>query len=566
LKLPFLNFSVRNPFSTEVRGSITNLPIRATAPADDLSDRAVNADPMGDWYLALPTKLPPKEIENILRMALAGNPWQAYQLVQRMRDSWPMFNKCCYELRSAVAHSQFVVHPYTEPGENPTDSAKAKADLVRRSLASFKPNRFAEEEGFQGLVFDLTDAVLNGVSIVELLWNENAVDPEGKREKNIRASAFVHPRHYLFRADGQVSVVQSNTAELLAFPRPILGTVATTQPQLNNPSKFMVAKFKSKSGTALGAGWMRPLAYQWAMIAYGHDFMMNFAQKYGNPFMDIPYQSGIPEPEVAKFERLAKRAANQGYCVHPNTGEIKITAAQAMGGENPIVQMKKMADENCQMLILGQNLTSTSPKQGGSRAQGDVHADIRNERIEGILRWVAGILTEQLVESLMLENYGEGFDERPAVEPDLTRPLDALEQAQFLQALSTCTVPLPLADTYKKMGISAPATGDQVLVSGKIGMLGDTETDIDANPAPPAPPTATGPDGKPLPNSPAALEKEAAQGRLSKARLRVVLANLPKEELIEISNLVTAAEKAPHHNGEATALKTRLEELTRWKP
>jgi len=538
----------------------------------DLPARAVNADPMGDWYLALPSKLPPKEIESILRMALAGNPWQSYQLTQRMRDSWPMFKKCEFELRSAISNSTFVVHPYTLPGEEPSDTAKEKAELVRRTIEGFKPDRFAEEGGFRDLVFDITDAILNGVSIVELIWDEDARDPQGNKEKRIKSAAFVHPRHYSWRADGTVGVASSETTNWLAFP-----SQRDPVQLLNNPSKFIVAKVKSKSGTPLGAGFMRPLALMWPMIVYGRDWMMNFAQKYGNPFMDIPYQAGIGEAEVAKFERIASRAANQGYCVHPNSGEVKITPAQTMGGGNAHVELAKMADEACQILMLGQTLTSNTPSSGGgSRAQGAVHENVRQERIEGLLKWVAGILTEQLVESLLIENYGNS-DERPTIAPDLTRPLDALEQAQFLTALSTCTVPLPVEDTYKKLGIIAPAAGDQVLISGKIGLLVDTETEIEANPQEP-PPVSYDENGLPMSNAdgsyPAppippvpAADKSAGGDNLTKAkfsgtRLRTILATLPENELAEVKKLTIAAKEAPHQNGELKALNEKLMKLS----
>ena len=552
---------------------VSPVPARPVPGSDDeLGARAVNADPQGDWFLALSSKIPPKEIDSILRMALAGNLWQAYQVVQRMRDSWPMFKKCEFELRSAISNSTFVVHPYALPGQEPSDSAKEKAELVRRCIDGFKPDRFAEEGGFRDLVFDITDAVLNGVAIVELIWDEGARDEQGNKEKRIKSAAFVHPRHYSFRADGTVGVAPSETTNWLQFP-----SQQAAVPLLNNPSKFIVAKAKSKSGTPLGAGMMRPLALMWPMVVYGRDWMMQFAQKYGNPFMDIPYQSGISEAEVAKFQRLASQAANQGWCVHPNTGEVKVTPAQGMGASNAHVELTKMADEACQILLLGQTLTSNTPSSGGgSRAQGAVHENVRQERIEGLLKWVAGILTEQFAESILVENYGDS-EERPTIAPDLTRPLDALEQAQFLTALSACTVPLPVEDTYKKLGITAPAAGDQVLISGKIGLLGDTETEIEANPVPPPPPSydengipTPNADGTypapPIPPVPAA-DKGANGNDLTKARfsgvqLRTILAKLPEHELAEVNTLVLAAKHAPHQNGELKLLQKKLTQLT----
>lgn len=523
-----------------------------------LDARAINADPMGDWYLALPSKLPPKEVESILRMALAGNPWQQYQLVQRMRDSWPMFKKCEMELRSVVASCSFVVQPYAEPGEEPTESAKEKADLVRRTIEGFRPDRFAEEEGWYGFIYDLTEAILNGVSITELIWDEDARDAKGNREKRIRATAFVHPRHYSWRADGTVGIAPSETTNWLAFP-----SKREYSKIYNNPSKFIVAKAKNKSGTPLGAGIARVLAPMWVQVVYGRDFMLNFAQKYGNPFMHIAYQSGISENEVATFQRMAQRAANQGWLVTPDSGKVDIHPAQGMNG-NAQVELLKIADEACQLVFLGQTLTSSVSKEGGSRAQATVHADVKTERVESILKWVSETLTEQLVESLLQENYGD-VTERPRIVPDMTRPLDALEQAQFLAALSNCTVPLPVADTYKKLGITVPAEGDVVLVQGKIGSLGATDTEIEANPQQPAPLQGDGDElGEEQPESQEPSQDKQddfTSARFSGTNLRTLLAKLPHEELAEVKNLIVAAKQAPHANGELTALNKKLFEL-----
>ena len=567
MKIPILNWNLTWPIQAMSQVS----PANVAPPGNDrdLEARSVNADPMGDWYLALPSKLPPKEIESILRMALAGNPWQQYQLTQRMRDSWPVFKKAEIELRSAVSSVQYVVHPYAAPGEAPTDSAKEKAELVRRTIEGFKPDRFAEEEGFRGFLYDITDAIINGVAIMELIWDEDARDPQGNKEKRIRAAAFVHPRHYSWRADGTVGVASSETTNWLAFP-------SQTDPVklLNNPSKFVVAKVKSKSGTPLGAGAARVLAVIWPLVVYPRDFAINFAQKFGNPFLDIPYQAGISEAEVATFQRLAQRAANQGFCVHPNSGEVKVIPAQSMGGGNAHIELMRLADEACQLVLLGQTMTSAVSKEGGSRAQAVVHADVKSERVEQYSKWVADILTEQLVESLLIENYGDS-SERPRIEPDMTRPLDALEQAQFLTALSTCTVPLPVADTYKKLGIPAPSEGDQVLISGKIGLLGATDTELEANPQTP-PPVTYDENGVPTPDAdgtypappPAPASDKGADGfPLTKAKfsgfqLRTILSRLPERELAEVNNLVMAAKNAPHQNGELKLLQKKLNQLT----
>lgn len=508
-----------------------------------INERQIPSDPLGDWYLNLPDKLEPKQVSQILRQALAGNLWQQSQLTQRMRDSWPMFRKCEYELRSAVSSVKFVVHPYAAPDQDPTPEAQAKADLVRRALENFKPDRFSDEEGNGGMIFDLCDAVVNGISVVELLWDKQARDDAGHPEHTIRAATYVQPRHISFRADGTIGIDAAEPESLLQFP----GQSRNPRPQKNDPRKFLVAKFKSKSGSCLGAGFMRVLAYYWCTIVYGRDFMLSFAQKYGNPFLDIAYQAGISTQEIDRFEALARKAMNNGFCVHPNSGTIAVTPGQTMSGDNANVQLMKIADEACQMLMLGQTLTSSVSKDGGSRALGEVHGDVRREKIEGIVDWVATILTEQFAESLLIENYRES-SERPRIEADLTRPLSAAEKGALLQQMSNSTVPLPMEQAYKLIDFPVPQAGDKVLVRGAHQILEEALTPTEARQQQFDEQVSQQQVAQQVLGEPDQTQPDNVEARLAASG-----ANLD-----ELEAMVTAAEAAPRLNGQWTAIQARI--------
>ena len=203
---------------------------------EGLRRRNVDSDPLGDFYLQLPDKIPPKQISSILRQALAGNLWQQSQLSRLMADSWPMFAKCSFELRAAIASSKYAVHPYCQKGKDPTPTAIEKADLVREALeCGFDTDRFADEDGINGMIFDLTDAIINGVSVTEMIWNED--------ETMVRASAWVHPRNLAFTADGRLGVAYAADSGEMSFSNQVKSRL------MDNPDKFLVAKFKSKSGS-----------------------------------------------------------------------------------------------------------------------------------------------------------------------------------------------------------------------------------------------------------------------------------------------------------------------------
>lgn len=512
--------------------------------ASGLRSRNVQSEPLSDWYLSLPDKIPPKQISMILRQALAGNIWQQTQLARLMADTWPTFAKCCFELRSAIANTKYVVHPYAKPGKKPTKTAKEKADLVEQALESFNPDRFADEDGFNGMIFDLTDAIINGVSVTEMLWDED--------EEYIRASAWVHPRNLAFTPDGRIGVATAAESGNLSFSNQV------RQRLQQDPEKFLVAKFKSKSGSFLGAGWMRKLVWYWVWIVYGRDFALTFAQQYGNPTTDLSYDSAITDVnEIDKFERFAETAANQRWIAHPNNSEIKFVAAQGMGADSASLALMHIADEQCQYLMLGQTLTSSAPKGGGTRAQGEVHMDVRQELIEQHCKWIAQILTEQFAESILKLNYGRSYDirnrERPTIQADMTRPLTASEQADFFQKASSTTIPRLAGETYKRAGCQQPEAGDIVITKDGISIFEEPMTgtekgqkDFDTN-----------------------LEQQKSthaefgdpEGPQVKKKVKAALAGASQEDLLELENLVSAAERATHLNGEAEQVKTKLKQL-----
>ena len=523
---------------------------RNTATPAGLTKRNVDSNPYGDYYWSLPDKISPKQISSILRQALAGNMWQASQLSRLMADSWPTFAKCSFELRAAIASAKYVVHPHALPGEKPTPSAEEKADLITRAInSSFQPDRFSDEDGVNGMIFDLTGAIIDGVSVVEMLWDENATDPAGQNESIVRASAWVQPKNLAFTPDGRLGVARSNEANDMSYSGRVRNDL------MDDPDKFLVAKFKSKSGSALGAGWMRKLAGYWVMIVYGRDFMLNFTQKYGNPFFDVAYDSGITDQtEIDRFENLARMAANQGYVVHPNNSEIKVGAAHTMSGENAQMAMMKLADMQCRELMLGQSLTTTVG-DSGSRALGDVHNDVRTERIEEHAKWIARILTEQFADSLLRVNYGNAYrknPERPTVEPDLTRPLSAIEQAQYMQNVSNSKVPVLADETYKRAGLQQPSPGDKVLIGGELVILEE-------------PMTATEKGQKDFDTQ---LEQQKTvhsefgdpEGP-DTGQVQAAIAKASEQDRLDLEQLVTAAERAPHSNGELKMVKSKLTEI-----
>jgi hypothetical protein len=99
-----------------------------------------------------------------------------------------------------------------------------------------------------------------------------------------------------------------------------------------------------------------------------------------------------------------------------------------------------------------------------------------------------------------------------------------------------------------------PEQGDQVILNGKLGILGDTEQPIDPNPSPVTPPASPYFDSD---NNPVGDDDKIQ----SSSHLRSLLSGSTETELSELTFLVKAAETSPHKNGEVTLVKSKLLEM-----
>ena len=456
----------------------TNPPQRPAAGVPLMPEgRLISSDPRDLWYLALPQQIPPRNVAMILRSALGGDLWQAWQLMVLMLDTWPMFRKCAHELRQAVANVEYKVEPYTAAsGKEPSREAQEKADLVRRAKDGYRPNQFSDEKSFPGMVYDITDSILIGMTMVELMWRR-----AGSRrsfEWLPRASAFVHPRHFTFTNGGVVTVFDD------AYRRLVFAAELAGAPSAD---KFLCAQFMSRSGGALGNGLMRPLAWYWSAVVFNRGWMLNAAQKYGSPFTTVAYKPGLPQPELDRLESFVKDAGNLGYAMYPEGAEIKVHPAQSLGPGNAQEVLLRDANEACQLLLLGQ--TGTSSPTPGKLGNDSVHADVKREHVEGAAKWVGDVLTDQWARAVLRMNYGpDGDGECPRVEPNFTQAEPPGAAAERLSTVVRAGFPVLAEEAYRALGMRVPKQGDVVFAGGRLGSMADVGQEVGGQPQPQAGP------------------------------------------------------------------------------
>ena len=516
----------------------------------DLANRVLYNDPRDLWYLSLPSKLTPTEVLQILRSALGGDLWQQWQLQKLMSDSWVMFRKCAHELRSAVASTRYVAHPYCEPGKQPTKSAKLKAQLVNRALASWRPNQFTDEKGLHGFIYHAMDSVLSGVSLEEIQWQlvNGEILP--------RAATWVHPRQFTFGNGGYIAIWDMNFKAMVT----------------PDPNKFMCMQYLSDSGSTLGCGLMRPLAWYWSAVIFNREWMLKYGQKYGSGFLKMFFTGTLTDDERKKLEGFANDAINKGWILlRKDQEDAEYTAPANLGAENPHHKLCADADEAAQLLLLGQTATTSGNKQQGggiNNNSGGVQQQVINERkIELAINVAEGPLTQLALAACRL-NFDGDDSECPIISPDTTQPLNAQEKGMVITALAQTKTPMVMADYYELTGTQPPSEGQQVInpSTGEIGIIGSMDEPFDASQAPKPEPQELDENGNPIPPSggdgdEGGGNQNAAGGNVSASEVRKMLAKATDAEISHLQGLVVKATNAPHKNGEITLVKSELQRL-----
>lgn len=389
------------------------------------------------WYY---TKLAPAQVKALLIGMRQGNLVDAYELFSEMQDTWHTLAKNLQQLREAVAAVKYVVTPDTEEGESATDTAVERAKLCRKALADFIPDPASDENGFEDFIYDLTDALVMGINVQEILW-----DFEHDEGVMPRATVWVHPCQYGFDTNGRLCRNDARTG-LVEFEE----------------NKFIIASYKTRSGTRTMNGLLRPLAWWWCAVQFGRDWVLRNAELFGQPLRDIEYDPNIKPEDLAELKAMAANMGSTAWITRPAGSKINFIEAQKTGDASPQAELLDRADTACDLMILWQTLTSTT--QGtGSLALGDVHKSVLDARKQNIAKWAANIISYQLFPAICRANYGDD-EECPVATADQTIPeLPKDKAARFLIAKQI--VPLPKTWTYNELGIPVPEAGEETLAA-----------------------------------------------------------------------------------------------------
>lgn len=439
------------------------------------------------WMMPLLSSITPTYIEQTLRGAFAGSHVQAWQLFDLMEDTWPRLSKNLNEIKRAVVSLDWSLDAYCEDEETPSDSAIERKRLVEAAVRGMMPDPAGDEAGFESTIYDILDAWGKGISICEILWHQRPAGDLGDITAP-KATAWVRPDAYAWAGDNRLGL-NPNSLESYANPNKARGYLVTpayyAAPEDIIPfpeDKFLIAVCKAKTGHPLSSGLLRSLAWWWCASNFSADWLMNLAQIFGLPFRWATYASGTPQVTVNAISAVLEDMGSNAWAAFPEGVTMELKEAEMGKGQSPQSDLLDRADKNCDLLILGQTLTSDVGTQGsGSMALGRVHQGVKEDNVKAAACFVADVLNNQLIPMILRQNYGDQ-EEAPAFCPEPNSPDDLTTDATRFVALLNAGVPLPKKWFYEKQEIPMPQEGEETISKSDLATQASPRTPTEDNP------------------------------------------------------------------------------------
>ena len=387
--------------------------------------------------------LTPQRLAALLRAAAEGSQRDCLTLAEEMEERDPHYAAVLGVRKRAVSG----LEPAVEAASDDAGDV-ALADAVRE---------LARAPAFGVLLDDCLDALGKGFSAVEIIWDRKGPG-EGKSTAGGEKTAFQwrparyewrDPRFFVFdRDDGRTLRLLDEADSLRGVPL--------------QPCKWIVHVPRLKSGLPARGGLARLVALAYMVKAYALTDWMAFAEVFGMPLRLGRYGPGSTETDIDELMRALSHLGSDAAAVLPDSMQIEFAEAGNRGaGADLFERLAVYLDKQVSKAVLGQTMTADD---GSSRAQAEVHDEVRGDILRSDARQLADTLNRDLVRPFIDLNYGPRARENY---PRLLLPVNEPEDIRALTAALEKLVPLGLgveASVIRdKLGLPDPEDGAELL-------------------------------------------------------------------------------------------------------
>jgi len=373
----------------------------------------------------------PERLAQIFREADLGDISRQAELFEEMEEKDAHLGAVLQSRKLAVAGLDWDIVP----------SGDSKREV---EIASFVRDVIRGIENWEDSILDLLDAIGKGFSVLEIIWEIQDSD--------------VVIREFKWRAQKLFTFMQqdgvSENPRLLTEGSPIYGEALS-------PNKFVVHRYRARSGITPRAGVLRPCAYMYLFKNYSIKDWVIFAERYAMPMRIGKFSASSTEAERNVLKNAVFSLGSDAAAVISDSTVIELLESATKSPSSGIYrELVEFCDRAISKAVLGQTLTTE--QTGGTFATAKVHQLVRKDILEADSKALSKTIQRQIIAPLVEFNFGS--KDIPTLKFRHEEDTDLISIAQTYKVLVEAGFDgIPKRHIYERFGIPVPREKEETL-------------------------------------------------------------------------------------------------------
>lgn len=320
--------------------------------------------------------LTPQRLASIFKEADQGDIQRQAELFLEMEEKDLHLGGVMQTRKLAVTGLEWEILPASESAED-------------KKIAEAAIEMLEYLENFEDTLLDMLDALGKGFSVQEIMWELS----EG--QVWIKNTEWVNQQQFTF----------NSFTKVLKIPR----LITDASPSLGEdllPNKFILHKYKARSGATPRGGLLRPCAYMYLFKNYGIKDWVIFNELFAVPMRVGKYKPGAGADEKDALKRAVFNLGVDAAAVISDNSIIELVESARRGDAGVLSSLPEFCDKAISKGVLGHtgSAESTAGRLGGENAS----EAVRHDLVESDSKAVMKTIKFQMLAPWVLFNYGPG--------------------------------------------------------------------------------------------------------------------------------------------------------------
>jgi len=373
----------------------------------------------------------PERLAQIFREADLGDISRQAELFEEIEEKDAHLGAVLQSRKLAVAGLDWDIVPSGE-----SDKEVEIASFVRDILRAV--------ENWEDSILDLLDAIGKGFSVLEIIWDI--------QDSDVVIKEFKWRAQKLFTFMQQDGV--SESPRLLTEGSPLYGEAL-------KPNKFVVHRYRARSGITPRAGVLRPCAYMYLFKNYSIKDWVIFAERYAMPMRIGKFSASASEAERNVLKNAVFNLGSDAAAVISDSTVIELLESATKSPSSGIYrELVEFCDRAISKAVLGQTLTTE--QAGGTFATAKVHQLVRKDILEADSKALSKTIQRQIIAPLVEFNFGSR--DIPIFRFRHEEDTDLISVAQTYKVLVEAGFDgIPKRHIHERFGIPVPKEKEETL-------------------------------------------------------------------------------------------------------